>query len=49
MTGVVKYVEKINAYCLGLVSLQLKQWSAFHEIEGTLITWLIILKLDDLS
>ena len=38
MIGLVKYVEKINTYCLGLVSLQLKQWSAFHEIDGTLIT-----------
>ena len=27
MIDVVKYVEKINTYCLGLVSLQLKQWS----------------------
>ena len=38
MIGVVKYVEKIYTYCLGLVSLQIKQWSAFHEIDGILIT-----------
>ena len=36
MIGVVKYEEKIITYCLGLVSLQLKQWRAFHEIDGTL-------------
>ena len=33
-----KYVENVNTYGLELVSLQLKQWSAFHEIDGTLIT-----------
>ena len=38
MIGVENTWKKISTYCLGLVSLQLKQWSAFQGIDGRLIT-----------